>query len=183
MSENTAVTEPVGDPAPVADPPNEPVETPAPAVEADEPKTYDQAYVEKLRKEAATYRTKLREVEPLVEEHNKRVEAEKTEVERERGEKEAALSANASLIVELVAAKHGIPADNIDLLGSGTREELEERAQRLAALATPAPPTEPKAPPSERPVESLRPGASPKPEEAPDNSYPASWRPAARERI
>lgn len=59
----------------------------------------------------------------------------------------------------LAAATHGIPPDLIELLGSGTAEEINARAEalaeRLKAATPPAPPA------SQRPVESLTPGAAP----------------------
>ncbi|MFJ4785150.1 hypothetical protein [Streptomyces sp. NPDC088794] len=65
-------------------------------------------------------------------------------------------STNARL---LAAATHNIPPDLIDLLGSGTDEEINTRAgmlaERLKAAVPPAPPA------SQRPVESLTPGAAP----------------------
>lgn len=65
-------------------------------------------------------------------------------------------SANARL---LAAATHNIPPDLIDLLGSGTEEDINARAEALAErlkATAPAP-----APTSQRPVESLTPGAAP----------------------
>ncbi|WP_406224979.1 hypothetical protein [Streptomyces anulatus] len=65
-------------------------------------------------------------------------------------------STNARL---LAAATHNIPPELIDLLGSGTDEEISARAETLAErLKTSAPPA---APASQRPVESLTPGAAP----------------------
>lgn len=65
-------------------------------------------------------------------------------------------SANARL---MAAATHNIPPDLIDFLGSGTDEEINARAEalaeRLKAATPPAPPA------SQRPVESLTPGAAP----------------------
>lgn len=59
----------------------------------------------------------------------------------------------------LAAATHSIPPDLIELLGSGTAEEINSRAEalaeRLKAVSPPAPPA------SQRPVESLTPGAAP----------------------
>lgn len=72
--------------------------------------------------------------------------------------------ANARL---MAAAIHNIPPDLIDLLGDGTDEEIDGRAQllaeKLAAVAAPASATEPSkpAPAAIRPVESLTPGAKP----------------------
>lgn len=59
----------------------------------------------------------------------------------------------------MAAATHNIPPDLIDLLGAGTDEEINARAEALAGrLKATAPPP---APASQRPVESLTPGAAP----------------------
>lgn len=59
----------------------------------------------------------------------------------------------------LAAATHNIPPELIELLGSGTAEQIGARAEvlaeRLKAAIPPAPPA------SQRPVESLTPGAAP----------------------
>jgi hypothetical protein len=65
-------------------------------------------------------------------------------------------SANARL---MAAATHNIPPDLIDLLGTGTDDEINTRAEALAErlkATAPAP-----APATQRPVESLTPGAAP----------------------
>lgn len=68
----------------------------------------------------------------------------------------------------MAAATHNLPPDLIDLLGSGTEEEIDARAkllaERLAAAApppAPAPQPAPAGPAPTRPVESLTPGAAP----------------------
>lgn len=72
-------------------------------------------------------------------------------------------AANARL---MAAATHNIPPDLIELLGSGTDEEINARAEALAErLKATAPPA---APATQRPVESLTPGA------APSSAQPAS---------
>lgn len=88
------------------------------------------------------------------------------------------------------AAKHGITEDeDLDLLGSGDEETIEKRAARIgefsalrkeneslraqleAATGKPVPS-------NGRPVEALKPGATPVPPTTPsDDSYPASWLP------
>ncbi|MFC9892119.1 hypothetical protein ACFVMC_00355 [Nocardia sp. NPDC127579] len=169
------------------DPPVTPTEPAAPVNQADPPKpkkdwTPESAAAEiaELRRENASWRTKYREAEPIVEAHNAAQEAAKTEVQRATERADAAEKAAAERQDELnvlrAAAKHGIPEEDYDLLGSGTPEELDARAARLAARypSSAAPPP----PPSDRPVEGLRPGASPTPPAQPDNSYPESWRPA-----
>ena len=62
-----------------------------------------------------------------------------------------------------VAAEHGVSADNLALLGQGGEDELRANAKRLADLQTAAAATAvPHGPPTpQRPVENLRPGATP----------------------
>lgn len=119
--------------------------------------------IEKLRRESAGWRTKYREAEPQLTEYQKWQDAQKTEQQRLTEAKEAAerelgdlRSTNARL---MAAATHNIPPDLIDLLGGGTDDEINARAEILAERlkATAPVPT----PTSGRPVESLTPGASP----------------------
>lgn len=126
--------------------------------------------IEKLRREAAGYRTKYNEAKPQLDEYQKWQESQKTEQQKLQEAKEVAereltdlRSANARL---MAAATHNLPAELIDLLGNGTEEEIDARAallaERLAAVAQP-PAAEPerKAPAPTRPVESLTAGAKP----------------------
>lgn len=118
--------------------------------------------IEKLRREAAGFRTKLREAEPQLVEYRKHLDSQKTEQQKLTEAKEAAeqrlaevTSANARL---MAAATHNIPVELIDLLGAGTDEEIDARAKLLAErLAEP----ERSAPTSTRPVESLTAGGRP----------------------
>lgn len=91
-------------------------------------KTFDEAYVKKLREEAAGYRTKLKEFE----------DRDKSEVEKltDRAEAaEAALAAKEAEATRLsVIAAKGIPADYHDLVRGGTQEELEASADKVASL-------------------------------------------------
>lgn len=135
--------------------------------------------IQRLRKEAAGYRTKLRETEPIVKAHQEQQEANKTELQKAQ----EALAARDKEFADLqtgytrleLAAMHNIPPDDIDLIGSGTREEMEARAARLGALHAANAKTPP--PPTNRPVEGLRPGASPEPPKPEDDAYPAAWSP------
>lgn len=93
------------------------------------------------------------------------VEASKTEQQRKdeavaQAQREA-VTARADAIRYKAAATHGISAEHFDLLGSGTEEEVSARAEKIAALL--AATTLPAAPgaPTTRPVEQLRPGATP----------------------
>lgn len=127
--------------------------------------------IEKLRRESANWRTKYREAEPQLSEYQKYLDSQKTEQQKLQEAKESAereltnlRTTNARL---MAAATHDIPADLIDLLGSGTEEEINARAellaQKLAAAVPPPAPAEPerKAPAQTRPVESLTAGGQP----------------------
>lgn len=159
-----------------------PESTSEPAPKSWTPEEYE-AELAKVRKEAAGWRTKLREIEPKAKAYDEHQDSQKTEIERatERASQlEADLQARTNeLNILRAAAKHGVREEDYDLLGSGTPEELEARAERIASMyGKPSEPTP--APPSDRPLETLRPGASPTPPPAVDNSYPADWRPRAR---
>lgn len=172
-----AVPEPTAVPPALAGPaaPAAPATPPAPA--ANEPT------LEELTAQLAAAQAKLAEAAPILEAHTATEEQNKSEVQKALDRAAAAEKREADLTVKLVAANHGIAEENIDLLGTGSLEELTARAARIAALA-PAPaaetPPAPGAPPSQRPVEALKPGASPAPPTAPDDSYPASWLPPVR---
>lgn len=133
------------------------------------------AEVVKLRKESAGWRTKYQDAKPLAEAQRAAQEADKTDLQRQTERAEALERELADLRAQnelaAVAAEYGIEPDDYDFLGSGTREELEARAKRLAARSASA------RPPTDRPVESLKPGASPESPAPADDSYPAAWRP------
>jgi dsDNA-specific endonuclease/ATPase MutS2 len=136
-----------------------------------------QAEIQKLRKENASWRTKYREAEPIVKAHQEAEEASKTEVQRLQEalqkEQQGRTDIETGYTRLELAVQFSIPPDDIDLIGSGTREEMEARAARLGALHASAEKKPP--PPSDRPVEGLRPGATPEPPQPVDNSYPANW--------
>jgi peptidoglycan hydrolase CwlO-like protein len=94
-------------------------------------------------------------------------QASKTEFERMQEDlgrtKRDAESARAEAVRFKAAATHGIPADHFDLLGSGTEDEITARAEKLAALlaAQAQAATPPPSAPQRRPVEQMRPGATP----------------------
>jgi regulator of protease activity HflC (stomatin/prohibitin superfamily) len=122
----------------------------------------------KANQEAAKYRTQVNELKPMADQFRALEESTKSEAQRLAEAAEAAKrdaeNARAEAIRYKAAATHGISADHFDLLGSGTEEEISARAQKIAALlaaqvapATPPPP----AAPQRRPVEQMRPGATP----------------------
>jgi len=126
------------------------------------------ASLTKANQEAAKYRTQLNELKPKADQFTALEEASKTEAQRlaeatATAQREA-LEARAESVRYKVAATHGIPADHFDLLGSGTEEEITARAQKISALiaaqaAAQTPP--PNGAPITRPLEQLRPGATP----------------------
>lgn len=137
-----------------------------------------QAELERVRKESAERRVKLRELEPLAQQAREAEEAQKTEVQKALERAEAAEKRDREREENFsrldIAVHLGIEPDNIDLIGSGSREEMEARAIRVKAMQDSQRIT---APPSDRPVEGLRPGASPEPPKPADDSYPESWKP------
>jgi hypothetical protein len=180
-----ATMSPPSDPTPPADPPPADPPKDTPTEKVDDLPQWARDAITKANNDAAKYRTQLREAEPIVKAHKETEERNKTELQRAT-EQAAQFQKDLAerdhrLNLMTVAHKYGVPEKDFDLLGSGTLEEMEARAVRQAPLWASAP-VSPPPPPSDRPVESLRPGASPQPPVAEDTSYPESWRPAARGR-
>jgi hypothetical protein len=149
---------------------SEPVEPiasePQPAPEAaPEPFDADRA-MEKIRKansEAENLRRRLKELEPKAAEYDSLVEASKSEMQRiqeaHTTAAKAAEDAQAEALRYRIALQHGISTDDLDLLGSGTEEQIQARAQRIASLHAQAKPADP---PPARNAPAL-PGATPPP--------------------
>lgn len=143
----------------------------APQTETQDPSALPQwarDAITKANREAANYRTQVAELKPKADQFSALEESIKSETQRFAEAAEAAKrdaeNARAEAIRYKAAATHGISADHFDLLGSGTEEEIVARAEKLAGLlaaqaaaATPAAPPAPQ----RRPVEQLRPGATP----------------------
>jgi hypothetical protein len=163
-------------PASEAVEPVEPAAEPAASEKAELSLEALQAELRRARDDAAKYRTKARELEPLAQKAKEAEEAQQTELER-AANRLAELQAErdkatGEALRYRVAAAHQLKAEDFDLLGSGTEEELTARAERIAALyAAQVPPAPPAVP--GRPIEQLRPGATPSDHESPDE---ATWR-------
>lgn len=163
----------------------EPVETPVETVEPETPEAspedelpeWVKAKINKANREAKGLRDRLKEQEPMVRAAQEAEEATKSEAQKaiERAERAEAYAAQRD--TELLAARYGISEDYLEFIGSGTFEEKEARAVKVGQMVQSAreEPAEPNRPPSERPVASLKPGASPTPPPVEDHSYPASW--------
>lgn len=114
-----------------------PVETPQEG-DGDQPKVFDAEYVDKLRKEAAKYRTEAKSnadaAKRLAEiEESQKSEAEK-QAERLKALESEAASARAEALRLRIATKHGISDEDADLFLTGSdAETLEKQAERLAA--------------------------------------------------
>lgn len=131
--------------------------------------------IKKLRREAAKYRTQLRDMEPELQQFREWQDSQLSEqerlakqVEELRRERDEAVLGHARM---MAAATHNIPPELIGRIAGTTPEEIEDAAaelaevldrlvaERAAAVGRPA---------STRPVESLRPGGSPASAEPPD---------------
>jgi hypothetical protein len=145
---STEITDPPADPPadPVTDPTDPPADPPADPEPTDPPGGEEdsldldgaKAALSKVRKEAANWRTKHRDLEKKVAEAKtpEEVAAIVTEV------KETAAAEARTLLVENVALAHGLPADLAEALKGETREELEAHAKKLQKYA-PAPGADP----------------------------------------
>ena len=112
-------------------------------------------------KESTELKARLARLEDLSKSEDQKLADRTAELDREA----AALRSEVSRL--RIAARYGIGEDDLDLLGSGDEDEIEARAKRVselsaAAAAASAAPAAPTAPPAgRRPVEALRPGATP----------------------
>lgn len=153
--------------------PAETVETEAeaPTVEVEEEFDKDRALatIKKQREaeKAANDRAKALEAKLKEFEDRDKSEAQKLAEAKDTAVQEAA-AAKTELIRLRVAMKYGLAEDDLDLLGTGTDEEIEKRAKRLAELTKVEEPEDPK----RRPRERLRPGAAPTSDPEPND--PAS---------
>lgn len=113
---------------------------PAPPAGESQPKTYDEAYVKKLRDEAASLRVKNRDYEKAEEE---RKAASLSEIEREkqaRTKAEAELAdARRALMVRDAATKHGLDPDVYEFLTGSDEAAIQAQAEKLAAKIKAAP--------------------------------------------
>jgi hypothetical protein len=152
MTEPTPPVDPTpADPAPPEDPKPE-------SLSAEQLR----AALDEARRDAAKHRTRNKELEPLAKKAQELEDAQKSEQQRLTDQLAAAqkerADAQADALRMRVAVKHGVRHDDLDLLGSGSEEEIDARAQRLVAYY---PKTATGQPTPGRPVEQMRPGAAP----------------------
>ena len=132
------------------------VETPAgetpvevPAVDAPDPAAEVEKWKALARKNEARAKENADKAQRLdaLEEANK-TEQQKLADAAEKARKEAAETA-AELAKLRAAVKHGLSDEDLDLLGTGTAEEIEARAERLAARLKGTAPVTPPSPSSD----------------------------------
>lgn len=169
-----------------------PAEAPAPE------KTFSQADLDRMIAERlARQKAQFGDVDGLKQkaaEFDKLQEERLTEQEKLLARAEAAERARATSESEALrykaAATHQVSADNFDLLGSGSEEEVTARAQRVGTFEAALRELETvKAeletlrqgkPSTQRPTESLRPGATPVDVPVAGDAYPSAWLPGPR---
>lgn len=131
--------------------------------------------IENLRKENASRRVKSKEQEEQAAKWREYEESQKTEMQKQQEQLQRLQQERDSLEANYNAAmlcnSYGIDASNADLLGTGSMEEMEERAKRLAELARPTGGV-----PSQRPVDMRTGGGQPTTVED-STAYPAHWAP------
>lgn len=153
-------------------------ETPAPEAEPDNKDDdlpeWAQAKLRKANNEAKNLRQRLKDQEPLVAAAQAAERAKMSELEREQADNKSLREALAQRDTELLQSRYQIPDEYLEFIGEGTFEEKEARAAKVGQMVQPKDSPEQR-PPSERPVESLKPGASPSTPPVEDHSYPAAW--------
>lgn len=131
--------------------------------------------IRKVNNEAKNLRQRLKEQEPLVAAAQEAERAKMSELERAQADLKALQDKLAQRDTELLVERYQIPDEFIEFIGDGSFEEKEARAAKIGKMVTANEPQD--RPPSDRPVESLKPGASPSPPPVEDHSYPAAWAP------
>lgn len=106
-------------------------------VEPEKQEVFDAEYVAKLRRESAGYRTKLKELEPLLDEYKQQKEKGKSDLEKaleriQELESESAANKQQALRAK-VAQATGVPADLLP--NTADEDELTEAANTLKKWA------------------------------------------------
>lgn len=119
---------------------------PTPSGGQDSPETFDREYVEKLRREAASYRTELKDIKAKLEEkeqeemsERERLQARLDKISKSQEEAEAALrQERARVAIVKAAAKVGLPPElaeklvEVEFDEDGQPVNVEEAVKKLA---------------------------------------------------
>ncbi|AKE41102.1 hypothetical protein UL82_04590 [Corynebacterium kutscheri] len=101
-----------------------------------QPETFDREYVEKLRREAAGYRAKVKELEPLARQFQDQQDANKTELEKayERIEELEAEKTKVAttLCRNTVAKEYNLTDEEAEMFLTGSEETMRMQAKVLA---------------------------------------------------
>ena len=146
------------------------------AAEQDMPKSESKLDLEsalkelkKAREESARHRVERNELRAAAAKWKEYEDSQKSELQLAQ--------AQASNILLEVASSHGIKPEDMGLLGTGAKEELEARAARIKELygntGNPTPP------PSQTPRQGITPGSGLSQDTPPSDQYPESWVPPA----
>lgn len=158
--------------APEAEEPQEKPEEAEP--KDDELPDWVKAKIQKANKEAQSLRQRLKDQEPLVTAAQEAERAKMSELDRANADITAMKAELAQRDTQLLQARYQIPDEFLEFIGEGTFEEKEARAVKVGQMVQPKSET-PERPPTERPVSSMKPGASPSSPPVEDHSYPANW--------
>lgn len=127
--------------------PDQPAEAPAAAADPWADPESARREIEKLRKENATHRTKVKELTPKASRFDELEAASKTEAQRLQERAEAAerqlADVQTAALRSRVALTKGLPADLADRLQGATEDDLNADADALLALVANRPPTPP----------------------------------------
>lgn len=132
--------------------------------------------VDELQAQLEALRAQNEELKPLADAARQAEEAQKTELQKlqeaqaEKDKKVFELEAENTRL--RLAQVYGLAEEDLNLLGTGSSEQMEANAKRLQELHAAA--TKADSAPSLRPVDSMKPGNSEK-KSAEDAAYPAHW--------
>lgn len=189
---STPITNATGEQEPTPTPPASQEATPTPGEKAPEQQKPEpskelspedmKAEIKKLREENAKRRVESKELQARAQKWDEYEQSQKTELEKAQDERLKLEQELAQTKIEntqlSLAAAYGIKADDINLLGTGTAEEMETRAKRIQELYAGAQAAQQTPPPSQRPHEGFIPGSG-QHQELNDSAYPTSWMPSA----
>ena len=176
MSDTEIEQEVTPDPAQAAEP-EAPQETPP--EDADDPKDDElpdwvKAKIQKANNEAKNLRLRLKEQEPLVTAAQEAEREKMSELDRANADRDALKAELSQRDTQLLVERYRIPDEYLEFIGEGTFEEKEARAAKVGQMVQ-TKTDAPERPPTDRPVSSMKPGASPSNPPVEDHSYPANW--------
>lgn len=157
----------------------EATETPQEKPEEAEPKDDDlpdwvKAKIQKANNEAKNLRQRLKDQEPLVTAAQEAEREKMSELDRANNDLTTTRAELEQLQTDLLVERYHIPDEYLEFIVGATFEEKEARAAKVGQMVQPKTDATER-PPTERPVSSMKPGASPSTPPVEDHSYPANW--------